>query len=61
MANYEVQQCVKIVQFFYSSERSFILTQQKYREHFNVRTSPSLSMIRNLISHFEEMGTVANH
>jgi hypothetical protein len=46
MATYDVQQRIKLIGVFYSSERSIIETQRKYRQHFNVRVSPSDNMIR---------------
>jgi hypothetical protein len=45
MATYDVQQRIKLIGVFYSSERSIIETQRKYRQHFNVRISPSDNMI----------------
>lgn len=60
MATYDVQQRVKIVEFYYSSGKSIISTQRNYRRHFNVRTAPSDNMIRNLVSRFEEQGSVSD-
>ena len=44
MAMYDFQR-VKFIEFFYSSERSIIQTQRKYRQHFNVGVFLSDNMI----------------
>ena len=44
---YYVKQRVKLIAFFYSSERSIIQTQKK-RQHFNIRVSLSDNMTRKL-------------
>lgn len=43
---YDAQQAVKLIESFYSSERSLIQTHRKYPQHFNVRVSPKDNMIR---------------
>ena len=58
MATYDIQQRVKLIEFYYSSERSIIQTQRKSPQHFNVRVSFSDSMIWNLITKFERTGSV---
>ena len=55
-----MQERVKIIEFYYVSQRSIVTTQRKYRMHFNVATAPSANMIRSLISRFEERGTVCD-
>lgn len=60
MATYDVQHRIKLIGFFYFSETSIIETQRKYRQHFNVRVSPSNNMIRNLIVRFERNRSVGN-
>lgn len=58
MAKYSVQERVKIVEFYYVSQRSIVTTQRNYRQQFNAATVPSANMIRNLITRFEEQGAV---
>lgn len=41
--------------FFYSSERSIVQAQRKYRQNYNVRISFSDKMIRNIIARFERI------
>ena len=61
MKTYKLEERVKIVKFYYSTCGSFISTQRKYRLHFNTRTASTVSMIKNLITRFEERGSVDNH
>jgi len=60
MATYNAEQRVKLIKFYYSSGESIIATKRKYCQHFNVRTAPSDNMIRNLVSRFEEQGSVSD-
>ena len=61
MKTYKLEKRVKIVKFYYSTCGSFISSQRKYRQHFNTRTAPTVSMIKNLIIRFEERGSVDNY
>ncbi|GFY52592.1 hypothetical protein TNIN_185521 [Trichonephila inaurata madagascariensis] len=54
------KQCVKIIEFFYSCQQSIVMTQRKYRQYFNSRSTPTAFMIRSLIDRFEELGSVAD-
>lgn len=58
MDMYDAQERVNFIEFFYSSDRSITETQRKYRQHFNVKESPSDKMIENLIARFERTGSV---
>ena len=59
MATYDVQQRVKLIKFYYSSERSIIFKlRENSPQHFNVRVSFSDNMIWNLIAQFERTGSV---
>ena len=58
MNKFTNDQCVKIVEFDYSSGKSIIQPQRKFRIHFNVREQPSENAIRNLIARFESKGSV---
>lgn len=60
MTNYTVEQRIKIVEFFYASNKSISITQRRYIDHFNATTTPCGNMIRGLIRRFEQFGTVAN-
>lgn len=60
MEPYSTTQRVKIIEFFYSCQRSIVLTQRKYRQHFNTRSAPTAFMIRSLVGRFEELGSVAD-
>ncbi|GFX28508.1 hypothetical protein TNCV_1153171 [Trichonephila clavipes] len=37
------------------------MTRLKYRQYFNSRSAPTAFMIRSLVGHFEELGSVAVH
>lgn len=58
MEGYNVIQRTKIIELYFEHHRSIIQTQRAYRRHFNVRNSPSESMIRRLVTRFEEQGSV---
>lgn len=60
MNTYSPQQRIKIIDFYYSSQRSIVLTQRNYRRFFNVRSAPTSSMITSLVRRFEELGSVAD-
>ncbi|CAK1592413.1 unnamed protein product [Parnassius mnemosyne] len=60
MNTYSPQQRIKIIDFYYSSQRSIVLTQRNYRRFFNVRSAPTSSMIASLVRRFEELGSVAD-
>lgn len=60
MSTYDVQHRVKLIELFYSNNKSIILTQRRYRTYFNVKKSPTANMIRNLIARFENTGSVAD-
>ena len=53
MNKFTNDQHVKIVEFYYSSGKSIIQTQRKFRNNFNVREQPSEDTIRNLIARFQ--------
>ena len=57
---YDVQQRVKLIDFFFYSERSIIHSQRKFAQHFDIRVSPIDNMIRNLIARFERTGSVGD-
>ena len=58
MNKFTNDQHMKIVEFYYSSGKSIIQTQRKFRNHFIVREQPSENTIRNLIARFESKGSV---
>ncbi|GFT52902.1 hypothetical protein TNCV_1460101 [Trichonephila clavipes] len=58
---YSTKQRVKMIEFFYSCQRSIIMTQRKYRQYFNSRSAPTTFMIRSLVGRFEELASVVDH
>ncbi|GFY28551.1 putative transposase [Trichonephila clavipes] len=52
------KQRVKIIEFFYSCQRSIVMTQRKYRQYFNSRSASTAFMIRSLVCRFDELGSV---
>ena len=61
MKTYKFEERDKIVKFYYSTCGSFISIQRKCRQHFNTRTAPTISMIKNIITRFEERRSVDNY
>ncbi|GFY40777.1 hypothetical protein TNIN_129511 [Trichonephila inaurata madagascariensis] len=53
MKPYSTKQRVKIIKFFYSCQRSIVMTHGKYRQYFNLRSAPTAFMIRSLVGRFE--------
>ena len=60
MKNFTTEQQTKIVEFYFQNQRSIILTQRAYCRYFNVRNSPSESMIRRLNGRFQKQGSVSD-
>ncbi|GFR16847.1 hypothetical protein TNCT_664911 [Trichonephila clavata] len=49
-----------MIEFFYSCQRSIVMTQGKYRQYFNSRSDSTAFMVRSLVCRFEELGSVAD-
>ena len=60
MITSDVRQRVKLIKFFYSSERLIIQIQRKYHQHFNVKVCPCDNIIRKLIVLFERIASVGD-
>lgn len=60
MSVYNIPHRVKLIELYYANEKSIIKTQRRYATYFNVKKSPTAIMIRNLISRFENTGSVAD-
>ncbi|CAK1588565.1 unnamed protein product [Parnassius mnemosyne] len=60
MEQYSIEQRAQIVEFYFSNQRSIVLTQRAYRRFFNVRVGPSESTINHLVANFRQQGAVRN-
>ncbi|GFY52991.1 hypothetical protein TNIN_200381 [Trichonephila inaurata madagascariensis] len=57
---YSTKQCIKIIEFFYSCQRSIVMTKLKYRQYLNLRSAPTAFIIRSLVGRFKELGSVVD-
>ncbi|GFX75196.1 transposable element Tcb2 transposase [Trichonephila clavipes] len=57
---YSTKQRVEIIEFFYSCQRSIVMTHRKHRQYFNSKSAPTAFMIRSFVGRFDELGSVAN-
>ena len=58
MEPYNLNERIKVIEFYFENNRSIIHTQRAYRRHFNLRNAPSEAMIRRLVARFQQHGTV---
>ena len=58
MEHLSVPQRTKIVEFYLLSQKSIILTQRRYRAHFNTRDAPTKKTIRAVVAKFGDTGIV---
>ena len=58
MEHLSVPQRTKIVEFYLLSQKSIILTQRRYRAHFNTRDALTKKTIRAVVAKFGETGSV---
>ncbi|GFY70569.1 putative transposase [Trichonephila inaurata madagascariensis] len=58
MDPYSTKQRIKIIELFYSYQRSIVMTQCKYRQYFNSRSTPTAFVTWSLVGRFKELGSV---
>ena len=60
MDKFTTEQRVKIIEFYFENGRSIVAKQRSYMRHFNVRHPPSRPAIMNLVTRFQEHGSVSD-
>lgn len=49
---------VKIVEFFFESQKSVVSTQRKFRRHFHKRNAPARTTIMAIVRRFQTSGSI---